>query len=83
MPRKKWASDPLLLAQFADGLTDGQNVTLVKFVIKRHTAMPRRAKRHLLHRIIRIGLVGVVGRDQPVEYSSISLRGLDCLQVHG
>src|ERR1700722_2037140 len=59
------AIDVLLLAVFADGLADGQNMRFVESDVKRASAMARRAEGNPLRWDGRIGTLAVVRGNQP------------------
>ncbi len=64
MPRIQRPGDALRLPLLGNGLADGENVVLIERVFERRAAMAGRAERDSLRRLLRIGLLRVVGRNQ-------------------
>jgi hypothetical protein len=66
--------DALLAAVVADGLADGQNMSLVEGMIQRGAAVARGTEDDLMGRLLRIGLQRIVGADQ-ARYVDQKRRG--------
>ena len=59
-------------ALIADRLGDGEHMPFVERHIERRSAMPRGAKHHSLRGHARIGLLGVVGGDEPRDIDQLA-----------
>ena len=66
---------PLALAVLADGLADRQDVILVEAVAQRRAAVPRCAEGDGVRRLSRVGMIGVVGGDEPRDVDQQVARG--------